>query len=674
MARAKAHLASGEERGAKSLSLFRGLGRLRSATSADPSRSLSGHGHVPASTHAIIPRRTWISVSTSRVIVLSLLMLASGERWGALGNVPEFGNRPELQTTVVTFNEVAPIISKHCVSCHRPGQMAPMSLTTYQEVRPWARAIRMQVVAGDMPPWLPEAGYGEFSNQRRLSNDQIDLIQQWVADGAIEGDSRLLPVAPEWPDEWQLGRPDLVVEMPRPYTLEADGPAVFRNFVIPLPLASMRYVRGVEFRPSNPRVVHHAVIRVDRTRTARGLDEKDREPGYDGMLVDAAHSPSGVFLGWTPGKTPLREAASTAWRLEPGTDVVINAHMLPTGEPEMVQFQIGFFFTDRPPTREPFMIRLGSEMIDIPAGQKDYPVSDTYVLPVDVEVRSVYPHAHYLAKDVKGFARLPDGTMRWLIWIKDWDFNWQDAYVYATPILLPRGTTISMQYTYDNSVANVRNPHYPPRRVVYGPHSSDEMADLWIQVLPRNPADVAVLERDYLQRDRDLVIADTEQLVQANPSDAEQHNFLAARYLEAGRTGDAIVHLEDALRLKPDYAEAHSNLGSALQSQGKLTDAIGHFRQAISINPRLAEAHNNLGVALGSQGELDEAVSHFRQAVEINPEYGEVRANLGVALGSQGRVDEAIVHLRRALEINPRDRDAQKALDVFEKLRGRQHP
>ena len=148
---------------------------MLSATSADPTRSLSGYGHVPAFTHAIIPRRTWIPVSISRVIVLSLLLLASGERWEALGNVPE------PQTTVVTFNEVAPIISKHCVSCHRPGQMAPMSLTTYQEVRPWARAIRMQVVAGDMPPWLPEAGYGEFSNQPTCGTPII-LPAAWCMD------------------------------------------------------------------------------------------------------------------------------------------------------------------------------------------------------------------------------------------------------------------------------------------------------------------------------------------------------------------------------------------------------------------------------------------------------------------------------------------------------------
>lgn len=311
------------------------------------------------------------------------------------------------------------------------------------------------------------------------------------------------------------------------------------------------------------------------------------------------------------------------------------------------------------------MLRLGSQAIDIPAGQSDYLVSDTYVLPADVEVLSVYPHAHYLAKDIKGFATLPDGTKRWLIWIRNWSFSWQDVYPYATPIDLPRGTTISMLYTFDNSAANVRNPHRPPRQVVYGPRSSDEMADLWLQVLPRNPAEFATLQRVHDERELNFVIAGTEKRVQSDPRDAGQRTFLGARYLQAGRIAEAISQLREALRLRPDFAEAHSNLGSALRSQGRLADAVDHFREAIALDPRLAEAQNNLGVALASQGKLDEAVRHFRVAVEVNPDYGDARTNLGLSLRLQGSIDEAVVHLRRALELNPGDEDARKALGVL---------
>jgi hypothetical protein len=217
------------------------------------------------------------------------------------------------------------------------------------------------------------------------------------------------------------------------------------------------------------------------------------------MLSVDDRSPSGRFLGWTPGKTPAFEREGMAWPLDPQTDAVINAHLMPTDKPELVQFQIGLFFTDKRPVVDPVMLRLGSELIDIPAGDKDYPVNARYMLPVDVDVLSVYPHAHYLATDMRAFAVLPDGSIKWLVWIKQWNFNWQDVYVYASPIHLPRGTLLSMRYTYDNSADNIRNPNRPPRRVTYGPRSSDEMADLWLQVVPQNAADAAVLEQDRLR-------------------------------------------------------------------------------------------------------------------------------------------------------------------------------
>lgn len=350
-----------------------------------------------------------------------------------------------------------------------------------------------------MPPWPPEPGYGEFANPRRLSDSQIALVQGWVADGMPEGERRDAPPAPAWSEEWRLGRPDLVLQLPQPYTLPADGGDVFRSFVIPLPIASRRYVRGVEFRPGNARLIHHTVMRFDRTSTARRLDADDHEPGYDGMLGGGDDSPQGRFLGWTPGKTPAMEPEGLAWRLDPRTDAVINTHLMPTGKPEAVQFQIGLFFSEAAPVAEPVMLRLGSELIDIPPGEKEYPVNARYILPVDVDVLSVYPHAHYLAKEMRGFAILPDGTIQWLIWIKDWNFNWQDVYVYEKPIRLPRGTMIAMRYTYDNSGNNTHHSPRPPQRVVYGPRSSDEMADLWLQVVPRNSRDAAILEGDRVR-------------------------------------------------------------------------------------------------------------------------------------------------------------------------------
>jgi Tfp pilus assembly protein PilF len=599
-----------------------------------------------------------------------------------------------------TFTQdVAPIIFEHCSPCHRPGQAAPFALLNYQDVRLRAAQIATATGRRRMPPWLPEPGYGHFSNERRLRSDQIDLIQQWVQQGAIEGDASDLPAAPAPPksDDWQLGQPDLVVEMPRAYTLEpGHHHDVFRNFVVPLGLPSTRFVRAAEFHPGNRSLVHHAVIGIDRTRLARRLDEQDPEPGYGERLSEGVQTPDGHFVGWTPGKVPSAQPADLAWRLERGTDLVMQLHLLPSDRQETIQARVGLFFTDTPPTRTPVLIKLGSKTIDIPAGEAAYTITDGYVLPADVDVLTVYPHAHYLAKDMKGVATLPDGTTKWLIWIKDWDFNWQDEYRYAEPVFLPKGTTVTMRYVYDNSANNSRNPHRPPERVRYGPHSSDEMGDLLFQVVPRKTADALALAKD--QRDREALanIARGEQLLKTDPDDAEALNWLAASYLTVGRIQEAIEPLNAALRLRPAYAEAHYNLGGALQAEGRLADAIREFRQAVrlrpaddrahlklanvltansswaeailhyertlAINPDSAEAHNNFGVALNSQRKLAEAVDHFRQALAIRPDYAEVHNNLGVVLGSLGQPEEAADHFRRALEIRPDQPDVQQNL------------
>ena len=605
----------------------------------------------------------------------------------------------------LTFNkDVAPIVFERCSPCHRPGHLAPFALLTYEDVKMRASQIATATAERRMPPWLPEAGYGRFSSERRLRDDQIEILQQWVEEGALEGDPADLSATPPpmRADGWELGKPDVVAEMPEAYTLQPDGSDVFRNFVIPLTLSSTRYVRAVEFRPGNQHVVHHAVVGIDGTRSSRRLDQEDPQPGYDDRLAEGVQSPEGHFLGWTPGKVPVMEPSDMAWRLDRGTDLVIQLHLLPAERPETIRASVGLFLTDMPPTRFPVLIKLGSKAIDIPAGEPAYTITDTYVLPADVDVLAVYPHAHFLAKDMQGFATRPDGTRQWLIWIKDWDFNWQDEYRYAEPVFLPKGTVVTMRYVYDNSEANAQNPHRPPKRVRYGPHSSDEMGDLWFQVLPRNSADARVLAKDHVERELRASIAGAEEMVRATPENVEALNWLATSYLQAGRIQDAIPHLEQAIRLSPRYAEAYHNLGSALQAQGRLADAIRHFREAarlrpednrvhlnlanalnasgsvdeaiehylrtLALNPESAEAHNNLGIVLGSQQKLEEATLHFRQALAIRPDYADAHNNLGIALGAQGQIDEAIGHFRRALELRPEDPNARENLNSLLQL------
>ena len=553
----------------------------------------------------------------------------------------------------VTFTrDVAPIVFEHCSPCHRPGEVAPFSLLTYEEVRPHAAAIARVTEARVMPPWKPEPGYGEFVGARRLSDHQIDTIQQWARGGALEGDRTDLPRPPAFSDGWRLGQPDLVVTMGEPYMLPATGKDVLRNFVIPLPLETVRYVRGIEFRPGNNRVVHHANMRIDRTGAARRADEGDRDAGFDG-LITAGNFPDGHFLGWTPGQLPPLVAGALAWRLDPGSDLVVQLHMQPAETPQTVQASVGFFFSADAPTRTPMMLRLGRQNIDIAPGTRDYVSEDTYVLPVDVEVHGVQPHAHFRARQIEGFATLPDGTRKWLVYIRDWDFAWQDAYRYAEAIALPRGTVLATRYTYDNSSANRRNPDRPPQRVRWGQNSTDEMGDLWIQVVPRTPEDRQLLRADFAPKVMAEDAVGYEKMLEVDRANPRIHEAVAAIDLSLGQIDAAVGHLEEALRLNPQSVEAHYNLATALVGKGRPDEAADHFRRALQIRPDHVGAHVNLGVVLRSKQRFTEAADHLRLALQFDPRNAAAHTNLAGVLAAEHSTREAVAHYRQALDLNP---------------------
>jgi tetratricopeptide (TPR) repeat protein len=560
----------------------------------------------------------------------------------------------------VTFaKDVAPIIFDRCTMCHHEGGAAPFALVTYAAVRQRARQIAAVTQRRFMPPWKAEAGYGaEFVGQHPLTAGEIGVIQRWVDEGALEGDPGDLPSPPRWVEGWQLGQPDLIVTPSDAYTLPASGTDVFRIFVIPLPIDAPRYVRGVEFRPGNPRVVHHANMRIDRTPTSRLLDENDPAPGYEGLMARTAQYPDGHFLGWTPGQVAPLLPRNLAWRLDPGTDLVVQLHMQPSGKPELVQPTIGLFFGGEPPVRSPAMLRLGSQGIDIPPGESRYEIADSFVLPVDVDVLAVQPHAHYRARDIKGFAIFPDGTEKPLIYIKDWDFRWQHVYRFVTPLYLPRGTTVAMRYTYDNSAENPRNPQQPPRRVRWGQRSSDEMGDLWLQVLPRDDRDLTTLSRAFQPKMLAEDVIGYETMILADPADIDLHDDVALLYLQLGRAREAVVHFEASAKLRPQSPAVHFNLGTALTMAGRLDDAVSQYGEALRIEPGYANAHNNLADVLSAQNKLDDAIRHYRDALRSDPRHAAAHNNLGSALMRQNRTAEALSHLVEALRINPEYADA----------------
>ncbi|HEY1913230.1 MAG TPA: tetratricopeptide repeat protein [Vicinamibacterales bacterium] len=563
----------------------------------------------------------------------------------------------------LTFTkDVAPIVWSRCASCHRPGEIGPFSLISYADVKQRAAQIKLVTSRRLMPPWKPEPGKGEFQNDRRLTDAELDILQRWIAEGAPEGDRSALPPMPTWGSGWRLGPPDLVVTMAEAYRVRGDGGDVFRTFVIPIPTSRPRYVRALEFHPGNPRVVHHANLGVDRTRSSHQLDLRDPEPGYEGSMERDARYPEGQLLGWTPGQAPHEAPAGTQWRLEAGSDLVVQLHLKPTGKPESVKVSVGLYFTDEAPSRTPIGLRLGSETIDIPAGDPAYVVSDRYTLPVDVDVLAVQPHAHDLGRRMEAQAALPDGSVRWLISIPDWDFGWQDVYRYVTPIPLPKGTTISMRYVYDNSAANIRNPHHPPARVVWGQNTTDEMGDLWIQLIPRVSADLTVLNDDFRRKANAEDLAAYSKLLKDDPNNPLRHDAVAGLYLEDGRLDEAMAEYRESLRLNPDSAPTHYNFGFALSASGRRAEAIGQFEQAVRIDPDYAQAHNNLGALLQLEGKNDLALSHYERAVALRSDNFEAQVNLAQILSALGRWPEAIQHFRRTLALKPDHAQAEAGL------------
>lgn len=394
-----------------------------------------------------------------------------------------------------TYNkDIAPILYANCATCHRPGEVAPFSLLTYQDAAKRASLIAGAVSKRFMPPWKPEPGFGDFANERRLSDAQIALIQEWAKSGTPEGDPAGKPQPPKFTDGWQGGQPDLVLSMPAKYALPADGPDQYRCFVLPTGLDHDVYMDGIEFRPGNRRIVHHALIFLDATGKARELAAASADHSYS-CFGGPGFPAAGMMGGWAPGLTPVPRDPSVSQPIAKGVDVVLQIHYHPSGKPEQDESSLGLSFSG-PPTKGRTAILIFNHHLDIAPGDPHYVVKSSLTLPRDVQLNGVTPHAHYLGKEMKIAAQLPDGSTKPLIWIKNWDFNWQSAYRYRTPLDLPKGTRIDMEYTYDNSENNPHNPAHPPVRVHWGEQTTDEMALAFLSVLLPSRDDIPELRRD----------------------------------------------------------------------------------------------------------------------------------------------------------------------------------
>ena len=409
----------------------------------------------------------------------------------------------------VTFSEtIAPILYDNCVTCHRPGEAAPFSLISYEDARKKGKLIARVTESRYMPPWRAAHGYGEFAGERRLTDAQIAAFAEWVKQGMPPGDPAKTPALPKFPDGWHLGTPDLVLKMPAAYELPASGPDLYRNFVIPTRLTENKWVRAIEFRPGARKAVHHALFAYDTTGASARQDGRDGKPGFGGMGTGGLGRPggSGPLGGWAVGATPVFLPAGVALPLPKGSDIVLQMHFHLTGKPETEQATIGIYFTDQAPERRLFAVQVPALFgfgagIDIPAGEKNYVVEDSVTLPVDMRALFVGAHAHYLAKDIKATATLPDGTTQPLLWIQDWDFNWQDRYLYKSPVRLPKGTRVDVRLVYDNSADNPRHPNpASPKRVLWGEQSFDEMGTVNVAMQALRAEDEPALQKMLAER------------------------------------------------------------------------------------------------------------------------------------------------------------------------------
>jgi hypothetical protein len=407
----------------------------------------------------------------------------------------------------VTFNhDIAPIIYHNCSVCHRPGEAAPFPLLSYADVRKKAKTILDATDSHLMPPWKAEPASFPYRNERRLTEAQIVLMRAWVTGGMEEGSGEA-PAPPAFGSGWALGEPDLIVEMPAAYHIPADGPDIYRNIAVPLALNEDKWVTAIDMKPSAPAAVHHVLYFADPNGKVHEKTQGS-EPGFNGMRPSASIPLGGFALGAQPGKFP----DGFAMKVPKGSDFVVQYHFHPTGKPEAEKSRVGFYFAKEPPKRHMMRIQMPPHYslfsgLEIPPGEKDFVIRDSYTLPVAVDALFVGAHAHYIGKQMKMTATLPDGEVKTLLLINDWDFAWQDRYYFKDLVALPKGTKLDTEIHWDNSAKNPRNPSNPPVHVIWGEESKDEMGSVSLVVAPQQASERTLLQKDFGEHQSRIVRA-----------------------------------------------------------------------------------------------------------------------------------------------------------------------
>jgi hypothetical protein len=396
-------------------------------------------------------------------------------------------------SSAVTFSkDVAPIIQENCLSCHRPGQIAPMSFQNYKEVRPWAKAIRETVVKRVMPPWHADPQHGEFVNDRRLSQKAIDTIVAWVDGGSKEGDPKDLPPAPKFADDnWTIGTPDVVFPLPVEADIPSDGTVPYKHYAVHTKFTEDKYVQFAEVRRGNPALVHHVIVSVlepngrplppeGEINTARGFGEdgaaNNRQSNSSGSV--RANNPDGMLVGWAPGMSPLMLRPGIGKLIKKGSVLVFQMHYTTNGVAGKDRTSIGLIFSKAPVEKRFITTGASARDLAIPAGEPNYESRSSFTFKQDSHIWGFMPHMHLRGKDFIYRLVLPDGSTKILLNVPQYDFNWQLNYWLKQPVAAPKGSRLECVAHHDNSTANKYNPD-PSKTIYWGPQTWEEMMIGW---------------------------------------------------------------------------------------------------------------------------------------------------------------------------------------------------
>jgi len=386
----------------------------------------------------------------------------------------------------VFHKDVAPILQSRCQSCHRPGEVAPMSFLTYRETRPWAKAIRGAVLAKKMPPWFADPKYGHFANDRRLSESEIQTLVSWADAGAAEGNPADTPKPLAFVDGWNIGKPDLIIEMPKDFEIPASGTVNYQHIIVPTGLTEDRWVEAAEIRPGNRSVVHH-VIAFTRPPSAKALrtakmgdfldsggGKKLPKPGEPEPLMFSSGVDIEALQTFAPGVLPTLLKPGQARLIKAGSDIIFQLHYTSTGKPATDRTRLGIVFSKTPPTERVRHVNVQNFAFSIPPRVDNYPIEARARLIQEVKLVSLHPHMHFRGKDFTFRATYPTGESEILLSVPRWDFNWQLTYYLEKPKVLPKGTIIEIVGHYDNTANNPANPD-PNALVLYGEQTWNEM-------------------------------------------------------------------------------------------------------------------------------------------------------------------------------------------------------